>query len=166
MTEGFTGIIDQLERQKAAIERALAALREVDAPATATQVRGARYRPAPSRKRSTAAAEKALAQKARWAKSKARSEPPAPSAQVAAKPKRRISAEGMKRIIAATKKRWRLQKAAAKSASAKKVAVKKAVVKAPPAKAAKKVAAGRKATVGDGKEGGTGFHSAAGGATS
>jgi len=34
------------------------------------------------------------------------------------KPKRRISAEGMKRIIAATKKRWRLQRAAAKSAPA------------------------------------------------
>jgi len=32
MTDGFTGIIDQLERQRAAIERALAALREIDAP--------------------------------------------------------------------------------------------------------------------------------------
>ena len=42
------------------------------------------------------------------------------------KPKRRISPEGMKRIIAATKKRWRLQKAAAKAASAKKVAPKAA----------------------------------------
>lgn len=29
MTEGFTGIIDQLERQKAAIERALTALGEI-----------------------------------------------------------------------------------------------------------------------------------------
>ncbi len=29
MTDSFTGIIDQLERQKAAMARALAALREV-----------------------------------------------------------------------------------------------------------------------------------------
>jgi hypothetical protein len=42
----------------------------------------------------------------------------------APKTKRRISKEGMTRIIAATKKRWRLQRAAAKAqgATAKKVA--------------------------------------------
>jgi hypothetical protein len=143
MTEGFTGIIDQLERQKAAIERALTALREIDAPATAAPpasfpVARKVGRPPSARNR------RSEGQKKRWAAKKAAEAAPAP---VPAKPVRRISAEGMKRIIAATKKRWRLQKAAAKAASAKKVAVKKAVVKAPPAKAAKKVAAGRKATV-------------------
>jgi hypothetical protein len=52
-----------------------------------------------------------------------------------------------KRIIAATKKRWRRQKAEAAEASApaKKVAVKKAVVKAPSAKATKKVASAKRA---------------------
>ena len=53
------------------------------------------------------------------------------------------SPEGMKRMIAATKKRWRLQKAAAKAA--KKAASKKAAVKA--AKKAKKVAPVKKTAV-------------------
>jgi hypothetical protein len=123
MAEGFTGIINQLEQQKAAIERALAALREIEGiatPAMAKEIRPATPE-APTRKRkkfSAAARRKiALAQKARWAKIKGEIEPPsAPATEL--KPKRRISAEGMKRIIAATKKRWRLQKAAAKSAAA------------------------------------------------
>ena len=70
----------------------------------------------------------------------ATSEPP--------KSKRRISEEGMKRIVAATKKRWRLAKAAkAQAATAKKAApartkatANKAVVKAVTAKPAKKAA--------------------------
>lgn len=128
MTESFTGIIDQLERQKVAIERALAALLEVDSPATAGQVEPAAAPEAPTRirKRFSAAARRkmVLAQKARWAKIKGEVESSAPPAPEPPKPKRRISAEGMKRIIAATKKRWRLQRAAAKSAPAKKVAPK------------------------------------------
>jgi hypothetical protein len=153
MTDSFTGIIDQLERQKAAIERALAALGEVD-PSVATKPELAITPVAPARKhrkRSAAVRRRmALAQKARWAKVKSATEPLASPAPEPSKPKRRISAEGLKRIIAATKKRWRLQKAAAKAASAKKVAskkvaAKKAVVKAPPAKAAKRVAPVRKA---------------------
>ena len=62
------------------------------------------------------------------------------------KSKRRISEEGMKRIVAATKKRWRLAKAAkAQTATAKKAApgrtkaaANKTVMKAVPAKPAKK----------------------------
>ena len=78
----------------------------------------------------------AMAQKARWAKIKGESEPSAPAK--APKAKRRISKEGMARIIAATKKRWRLQKAAAKAQAAtakkavpvrKNAAVKKTAVK-------------------------------------
>jgi hypothetical protein len=123
MTEGFPGIIDQLERQKAAIERALAALREVD-PSVATKAELAITPEAPVRKHSKRSAavrrRMALAQKARWARIKGETEPPATPAPQPPKPKRKISAEGMKRIIAATKKRWRLQKAAAKSVPAKK----------------------------------------------
>jgi len=95
----------------------------------------------------------AEAQRARWAAIKGTSTLPEPVTQEAPKKKRQISAEGMKNIIAATKKRWRLQKAAAKAQSApptkvaaKKVAAKRAVNSAP-AKAAKKVASIRKTAV-------------------
>jgi hypothetical protein len=104
---------------------------------------------APTRKRkkfSAASRRKmAMAQKARWAKLRGESEPSAPAK--APKAKRRISEEGMKRIIAATKKRWRLQKAAAKAAAKKsaparkKAAVKKTAVKTPAKKRAAKKAA-------------------------
>ena len=121
MTEGLNGIIKQLERQKTAIERALAALREVDATATAAQVEPAATPEAPARKRrkfSAASRRKmALAQQARWAKIKGETEPLSALTPKPALPKRRISAEGMKRIIAATKKRWRLQRAATKAAT-------------------------------------------------
>ncbi|MGA2716155.1 MAG: hypothetical protein ABSG41_23910 [Bryobacteraceae bacterium] len=137
MADGFNGIITQLERQKAAIERALVALREVDAPATEAQIEPASTPEAPIRKRrkfSAASRRKmALAQKARWAKIKGEIAPPPATPKA---PKRRISAEGMKRIIAATKKRWRLQRAAAKSALASKVAPRKAAAKRAVKKAA------------------------------
>ena len=76
---------------------------------------------APTRKRSAATRRRmALAQKKRWAAIKGT----LPATPKAPKTKRRISKEGMARIIAATKKRWRLQRAAAKAqgATAKKVA--------------------------------------------
>jgi hypothetical protein len=89
------------------------------------------------RKKFSAASRRkmALAQKARWAKIKGESEPSAPPTPKVRKPKRRFSKEGMARIIAATKERWRLQKAAAKAAAKKpaparkKAAVKRAVTK-------------------------------------
>ena len=102
----------------------------------------------------------ALAQKARQAKVKGESAPPTPSVEPEQpKAKRRISEEGMKRIIAATKKRWRLAKAAkAQAAAAKKpasvakrTAVKKAV-KAP-AKTARKTAPVRSAKASEKKAG-------------
>jgi len=97
---GFASIIEQLERQKSTIERALAALREVDssdvraAEQAATSSRpatkkAADIKPAATseprtskRKKFSAAARRkmALAQKARWAKIKGESEPPSPSA--------------------------------------------------------------------------------------
>ena len=121
MTASFTEIIEQLEHQKTAIDRALAALREIDAaPAMAPQVLPAVSPEAIVRKRKTfsAATRRRMkeAQKARWAKIKGEIEPQSPPAPDPPKAKRQISAEGMKRIIAATKKRWRLQRAAAKAA--------------------------------------------------
>jgi len=125
MAGGLNGIIDQLERQKTAIERALTALRQIEgiaAPATAAEVELPATAEAPTRKRRKISAASrrnmALAQKVRWAKIKGEIEPPSPPTPEPPKPKRRISAEGMKRIIAATKKRWRLQKAAARASAA------------------------------------------------
>jgi hypothetical protein len=118
MTEVLSGIIDQLERQKTAIERALTALRQIEgiaAPATATEIESPTAAATLTRRKFSAASRRkmALAQKARWARIKGEIEQPPPLMTESPKPKRRISAEGMKRIIAATKKRWRLQKARA-----------------------------------------------------
>jgi hypothetical protein len=112
--------------------------------------------PGKTRGKRSAAVRRRLAeaQKARWAKIKGvatlESVSPSPATPEAAKAKRQISEEGMKRIIAATKKRWKLQKAAAKAekaapkkAAAKKAAKAKAVAKkvSPVKKAVKKSAA-------------------------
>ena len=59
------------------------------------------------------------AQRLRRAKIRGESKSAAPATTKAPKPKRRISPKGLQRIIAATKKRWRLQRAAAKAKSAK-----------------------------------------------
>lgn len=147
MTDSFTGIIQQLEQRKSAIERALAALQEVEAqvkPTTALEVTTGK------RKKFSAAARKrmAAAQKARWAGVKGESETPAPPVPEPPKPKHRITPEGMKRIIAATKKRWRLQRAAARAALTKEVAPRKVTVAgAPSAKTARKGAPVRKVAV-------------------
>ena len=108
--------------------------------------RGRRKRSAAVRKRM------AEAQRLRWLKIKGESTPstpepatPEPPATEAPTAKRKISAQGMKNIIAATKKRWRLQKAAAKAAKkvapVKKAAVKKAAAKKATAKKTAPVAA-------------------------
>ena len=136
------------EEQKRNINAKIAELRAM-LSGGGTEAAAAAERIPRKRKVSAAARRRmALAQKARQAKSRGASKPPVPVAT----PKRRISKEGMERIIAATKKRWRLKRAAEKAAlvkkvAAKKVAVKKAVVKAPTAKAAEKVAPVRKTAV-------------------
>lgn len=138
MTEGFSGIIAQLERQKEAIDRALTALREVEgigAPRLGSGTSTSTHE-APSRKgkkRSAAVRQKMKeAQQLRWAKRRGEA---APSAKPEApKAKRRISPEGMKRIIAATKKRWALKRAEDKAASKPtKAAVKKSAKASAPA---------------------------------
>ena len=144
--------ITGLEEQQTRIDAQIAQLRQMLSGGSAET---AAPPPAPRRKRRklSAAGRRAIAeaQRKRWAESKQHAEPPAPAAPEAPKAKRRISEEGMKRIIAATKKRWRLAKAAkvqpkiAKTAkkatpATKKVAVKKAVIKKAPAKAPRKMA--------------------------
>jgi hypothetical protein len=92
----------------------------------------------PKRKKFSAAARRRMAeaQRLRYLKPKGETESvsPEPPTPEAPKAKRQISPEGMENIIAATKKRRRLQRAAAKSALQKKAASKKAVVKKATAK--------------------------------
>jgi hypothetical protein len=141
----------QLEKQRveASIAEVQALLKgagptvEVSSDSTEAPTKGRRKRSAAVRKRM------AEAQKARWAKLKGDvAEPPAPEVPeapeaseppAAPKAKRKISEAGMKRIIAATKKRWRNARAAKSAAPAKKAAVKKVA-----AKAARKAAPAKK----------------------
>ena len=168
MTEGIASIIAQLERQKTAIDRALAALREIEdiaAPGTAapTSTVTPEVSTLKGTKRSAAVRKRMQeAQRARWARIRGESEPPAPVTEEAAKAKRQISAEGIKRIVAATKRRWArvraeakaaLEHAGAKKATRKKTAAvpKKAMKKAaktttPVKPVAKRSAAGKNAT--------------------
>ena len=114
--EIITAAIEGFEAQKTRIDAQIAELRAVLSGGS-TESAATPEPPTRKRKRFSAAARRkmAMAQKARWAKIRGESGPSAPAK--APKVKRRISEEGMKRIIAATKKRWRLQKAAAKAQS-------------------------------------------------
>jgi hypothetical protein len=123
MTDGFASIIDQLERQKAAIERALAALREVEGTATAAPAsREPATRNATSSGRRNRRSE---AQKKRWAAKKAAET--APSAKAAPR-KVRLTPEGRERLAEAMKRRWAVKRAASavKKAGRKQRATKKA----------------------------------------
>ena len=130
--EIITAAIEGFQAQKAKIDDKITELRTMLAggdtePAVTPEA------PAVKRKKFSAAARKRMAeaQKLRYAKLKAESEPATPVTPEAPKAKRKISPEGLKKIIAATKKRWRLQKAKAAEASAPatKAAVKKAARK-------------------------------------
>ena len=141
-SEIIAAAIEGFEVQKRRIDERISELRAglSGGPARAAAAPEA---PARRRKRFSAAARRRMkeAQQRRWARIRGESAPP-PATPGPAKPARRISEEGMKRIIAATKKRWRLQKAAAgapaKKAAPKKAAAKKTAMKAAPAKAAQK----------------------------
>ncbi len=148
--EIITAAIEGFESQKHRIDGQIAELRAM-LPGGRTEPVATPEMPRGKRKKFSAAARKRMkeAQQRRWAKIRGESEPSAPTTPEPEKPERRISEEGMKRIIAATKKRWRLQKAGTKAKSAagkktaqarKQTAVKRAAVKTAPAKAAKKTA--------------------------
>jgi hypothetical protein len=99
---GFDGVIKQLEAQRAAIEKALTALQEIEgiaAPKTSV---------APV---STANDRRSAAQKARWAAKRAVEA--APTAPVAKR--KGISAAGRKKLAEAMKRRWALKRTAAQA---------------------------------------------------
>ena len=125
MTEGFASIIRQLEQQKAAIDRALVALKEVEevaAPAQTTSASTATTETSGRKgKKRSAAVRKRMAEAQRLRYANLRGESEAAVLQAPEPPKRKISPEGIKRIIAATKKRWRLKRAADKAAAANEV---------------------------------------------
>ena len=160
MTDGLTSIITTLERQRAAIERALSALREVDGVPISPSIGGHKVSPRKGKNLSAAVRKRMQeAQRLRWARVRGKSEQKTSTASEPSTPKRRISAEGMKRIIAATKKRWALKraetKAALEKAGPKKTAREKAALvkptktvkkSAPMKKAAKKTSPGAGST--------------------
>jgi len=134
--EIIAAAVDGYEAQKIRIDGKIAELRAMLAGGSPEGAATSGV-PATKRKKFSAAARRkmALAQKARWAKIKGESEP---APEKAPKAKRKISKEGLARIVAATKKRWaavRAAKAQQQKTAAKKTAKKKAVKKpaAPPA---------------------------------
>ena len=114
MTDGLTSIIAQLERQKAGIERALVALREVDG--TATDELNVTS-PATRKGGMTPEGKKRLikALKKRWAAKKAAQEASGDAApeEAPARRKSNFTPEGRKRLAEAMKRRWAVKRAAA-----------------------------------------------------
>jgi hypothetical protein len=133
--EIITAAIEGFEVQKKRIDAQIVELRQALRGARTEVVVTSETTPRKRRSFSTAARHRMKeAQRRRWAKIRGESEPPGLTPPEP-KPKRRISEEGMKRIIAATKKRWavkraeaaKAQRAGRKAAPArKKTAVKKA----------------------------------------
>ena len=127
MTDGLASIIAQLERQKAAIERALAALREIGTaaapapPASAPSARKPGKTPSARNLRSEG-------QKKRWAAKKAAEVGLAAIPAKAASRKDRLTSEGRQKLADAMKKRWAVKRAASavKKTARKQLATKKA----------------------------------------
>ena len=140
---GFDGQKKQIDEQIAELRSMLSGV-PAGTAATTPEVAA----PGRRKKRSLAVRKRmAEAQRLRWLKLKGETEPESVSPELPtpkpAKAKRKISAQGMKNIIAATKKRWKRQRAAAKAQSipatkASKKAIVKTAKKTAPAKAAKK----------------------------
>jgi hypothetical protein len=108
MSEGFASIIQQLERKKTAIERALAALRDIEGTAPPANVPAARkggMTPA-GRRRISAALKK------RWAAKKAAEAAPAAIPAKAARRKVNLTPEGRERLADAMRRRWAVKRAA------------------------------------------------------
>jgi hypothetical protein len=118
MTNGLKEVIKGLEQQKTAIERALAALREVDGTATesAPLAEAPARRGRPKRKGGmTPEGRKRLSEalKKRWAVKRAGLQT-RPQGKAKAKKKGGMTPEGRKRLSEALKKRWAVKRAAAK----------------------------------------------------
>jgi hypothetical protein len=131
-SEIITAAIDGYETQKSRLDGKIGELRAMLEGGPG----GAAATPeAPTKKGKISAAARrrmAMGQKARWAKIKRESQPPAPATPEVTKPKRKLSATGRAAIVAALKKRWAAKKAAnqaEKPVGAKKSTPKKAVAK-------------------------------------
>jgi hypothetical protein len=115
LTDGLTSIIAQLERQKTAIDRALAALREVDGAAAGEPNVNT---PATRKGGMTPEGKKRLikALKKRWAARKAAAQEASSDAapkETPAPRKRSLTPEGRRRLAEAMKRRWAVKRAAA-----------------------------------------------------
>jgi hypothetical protein len=119
MANSLNEVIKKLEQQRTGIERALAALREIEGPAAAAPATVAA--PGPGRPRKgrrkggmTPEGRRRLSEalKARWAAKKAGSSVSA-SAPTKAKRKGGMTPEGRKRLSEALKKRWAAKRATA-----------------------------------------------------
>ena len=119
--DGIGSIIEQLEKQREAFDRALSALREigpVTEPSTATN-HGTTVAESPKRTFSAATRRKmALAQQRRYAALRGEnvagnSEVPAEETKATKPAKRTLSPEGLANIRAAVKRRWVMAKKAA-----------------------------------------------------
>jgi hypothetical protein len=126
--EIINAAIDGFAAQKARLNQQIAELRAMLNDGQGHSAATPESAPTKRRKFSAAARRRMReAQRQRWARIRKPSEP-AGSAKRESKPKRRISKQGLKNIIAATKRRWalrRLEAARGKKAS-KKGAVKRA----------------------------------------
>jgi hypothetical protein len=116
MANSLNEVIKKLEQQRTGIERALAALREIEGPsAVASAAAPAVGRPRKAKRKGgmTPEGRRRLSEalKARWAAKKAGSAAPA-TAPAKAKRKGGMTPEGRKRLSEALKKRWAAKRAA------------------------------------------------------
>lgn len=121
MTNGLNDVIAKLEQQRTAIERALAALREVGGVAASPAPAAPAGRAGAAKRKGgmTAEGRRRLSEalKKRWAAKRAASQVRA-KAKAPAKKKGGMTPEGRKRLSEALRKRW-AAKRAAKSAQTK-----------------------------------------------
>jgi hypothetical protein len=129
MANSLSEVIKKLEQQRIGIERALAALRDIEGPGLETAAPAAvrpvgRPRKAKRKGGMTPEGRRRLSEalKARWAARKAGASAPAKAAVKKAKRKGGMTAEGRKRLSEALKKRWAAKRAASAVAPAKKAA--------------------------------------------
>jgi hypothetical protein len=106
--DGLKSIIAQLERQRTAIERALAALREVDGVETPVPVPATQ----PATRKRASKNRRSEAQKARWAAKRAAVEPEAEGGMNEIGKKGGMTEDGRRRLAEAMKKRWAVKRAA------------------------------------------------------
>lgn len=125
MAGTLNDVIKQLEQQRAAIERALSALREIEAPGAVSTSPSAPRGPRGKRRGGmTPEGRRRLSEalKARWAAKRAGGS----GAPAKAKRKGGITAAGRRKLSEALKARWAAKRAAASGAATKKAARKKA----------------------------------------